>query len=90
MDQPDVPDEAVRDEEDHDLLTFLESGIRLREEIAQIEEALAQDSTQPPREVLLARLSALRAALARNSKHEESSPGEAGFLNYSPRRAADR
>jgi hypothetical protein len=29
-----VGDDQVRDEDDHDLLTFAESGIRLREEIS--------------------------------------------------------
>ena len=39
-------DELARDEDDHDLLTFNESAIRLREEIAATEAALRED---PPR-----------------------------------------
>ena len=36
-------DDPIRDEDDHDLLTFSESAIRLREEIALTEAALRDD-----------------------------------------------
>ena len=36
-------DDPIRDEDDHDLLTFSESAIRLREEIALTEAALRED-----------------------------------------------
>ena len=82
-------DDLVRAEDDHDLLTFSESTIRLREEIALTEAAL-QDSPAPPRQAALrARLSALTDALHRNTRQAEASPGEKGFLDYVPPRPAD-
>jgi hypothetical protein len=77
-------DDLVRDEDDHDLLTFSESAIRLREEIALTEAAL-RDGPAPERQAALgARLSALTDALHRNTRQAETSPGEQGFLNYVP------
>jgi hypothetical protein len=79
-------DDLVRDEDDHDLLTFSESAIRLREEIALTEAAL-RDSPAPQRQAALrARLSALSDALHRNTRQAEASPGEKGFLGYVPPR----
>jgi hypothetical protein len=81
-------DDLVRDEDDHDLLTFSESAIRLREEIALTEAAL-RDSPAPRRQAALtARLSALSDALHRNTRQAEASPGETGFLDYVPPRPA--
>ena len=77
-------DELVRDEDDHDLLTFSESGIRLREEISLAEAALRGSPTAEQRAVLQARLSALTDALARNTRQAHANPGEQGFLNYEP------
>lgn len=82
--------DAIRDEDDQDLLTFLESGIRLREEISLIETTLSDPLATEHRDRLKSRLSTLREALRRNSKHEQSSPGEAGFLNYVPRQPPAR
>jgi hypothetical protein len=81
-----VGDDQVRDEDDHDLLTFAESGIRLREEIAAAEAELRQGPAAERRAVLRARLSALAEALARNTRHAEAKPGEKGFLDYAPPR----
>jgi hypothetical protein len=79
-----VGDDQVRDEDDHDLLTFAESGIRLREEIAAAEAELRQGPGAERRAVLQARLGALAEALARNTRHAEANPGEKGFLDYAP------
>ncbi|HEX4091990.1 MAG TPA: hypothetical protein VHZ33_25020 [Trebonia sp.] len=83
-----------RDEDDHDLLTFGESGVRLREEIALTEAALraALQAGQDPerRAALEARLTALTDALDRNTRQADASPGEKGFLDYRPRPGAPR
>jgi hypothetical protein len=83
-----VGDDQVRDEDDHDLLTFAESGIRLREEIARAEAELRQCQDAKRRPALQARLTALTAALARNARQARTSPGEKGFLGYAPPRPA--
>ena len=77
-------DELVTDEDDHDLLTFSESGIRLREEISLAEAALRENPTAEQRATLQARLSALTGALARNTRQAQVNPGEKGFLDYQP------
>jgi hypothetical protein len=79
-----VADELARDEDDHDLLTFNESAIRLREEITLTEAALREDPTAERRAVLGARLAALALALERNTRHADANPGERGFLDYAP------
>ena len=81
-----------RDEDDHDLLTFSESAVRLREEIALTEAALRDDPTPEREAALNARLSALTDALHRNSRQAVASPGEKGFLDYAPpgRNGAER
>jgi hypothetical protein len=79
-------DDLVRDEDDHDLLTFSESAIRLRTEIARTEEALRESRDLERRAVLEARLSALAEALDRNTRQADASPGEKGFLGYAPPR----
>ena len=81
---PHGQDDLVRDEEDHDLLTFAEGGIRLRDEIAQTEAALREDPPAERRAALQARLDALRGALERNTRQAQDSPGERGFLDYAP------
>jgi hypothetical protein len=80
--------DLVRDEDDHDLLTFSEGGIRLREEIALTEAALREAGSAEHRTVLQARLDALTDALGRNTRHAAANPGEKGFLNYRPPRPA--
>jgi hypothetical protein len=79
-----VGDDQIRDEDDHDLLTFTESGTRLREEISLAEAELRQSPPAERRAALQARLSALTEALARNTRHAEANPGEKGFLDYAP------
>ena len=79
-------DELARDEDDHDLLTFNESAIRLREEIAATEAALGEDPPAERRAALEARLAALAGALERNTRQAGTNPGETGFLNYAPPR----
>jgi hypothetical protein len=81
---PQGHDDLVRDEEDHDLLTFAEGGIRLREEIALTESALRDNPDGERRAALQARLDALREALDRNTRQAQASPGESGFLSYVP------
>jgi hypothetical protein len=81
-----VGDELARGEDDHDLLTFAESAIRLREEIEAREEALREDLPAERRAVLQTRLTALTDALRRNSRQADANPGETGFLNYVPPR----
>jgi hypothetical protein len=83
-----VADELARDEEDHDLLTFNESAIRLRDEIAATEAALGENPAAEQRAALEARLAALAGALERNTRQAGKNPGETGFLNYAPPRAA--
>ena len=79
-------DDQVRDEDDHDLLTFAESGIRLREEISLAEVELRESHTAERRAALQARLEALTDALARNTRQADANPGEKGFLDYAPPR----
>jgi hypothetical protein len=76
--------DLVRGEDDHDLLTFGESGIRLREEISLTEAALRDSRTDEQRAALQARLRALTDALARNTRNADASPGAKGFLDYRP------
>jgi hypothetical protein len=83
-DQARDDDEPIRDEDDHDLLTFSESAIRLREEIALTEAALREDPAPERQAALSARLSALTDALHRNSRQADANPGEKGFLDYVP------
>jgi hypothetical protein len=83
-----VGDELARDEDDHDLLTFNESAIRLREEIALTEAALGDGQAPSRRAALEARLSALTDALERNTRQAGDNPGEKGFLDYVPPRPA--
>jgi len=83
-----VGDELARDEEDHDLLTFNESAIRLREEIEATQAALREELPAERRTVLQTRLTALTDALKRNTRQADANPGETGFLNYAPRRPA--
>jgi hypothetical protein len=85
-----VADELTRDEDDHDLLTFNESAIRLREEIAATEAALLPENLPAERRATLeARLAALASALERNTRLAGKNPGETGFLNYRPRRPGE-
>ena len=79
-----MADELAHDEEDHDLLTFNESAIRLREEIAATEAALGENPTPERRAALEGRLAALAGALERNTRQADAKPGETGFLNYVP------
>jgi hypothetical protein len=81
-----MEDDQVRDEDDHDLLTFAESGVRLREEIALAEAELRREPDAERRAALQARLSSLTEALARNTRHATASPGDKGFLDYEPPR----
>ncbi len=80
--------DLIRDEDDHDLLTFSESGIRLREEIAAAQAALHEPLADGPRAALEARLRTLTDALVRNTRQASTKPGEQGFLDYTPPRPA--
>jgi predicted RNA-binding Zn ribbon-like protein len=81
-----VGDDLVRGEDDHDLLTFRESAIRLREEISATKAALrACSGAGAERQAdLEERLRALTDALARNTRQADANPGEKGFLDYVP------
>ncbi len=79
-------DDLVRGEDDHDLLTFAESGLRIREEISLGEAALRENPGTEQRAALQARLRVLTDALARNTRQAAASPGEQGFLGYVPPR----
>jgi LysE type translocator len=78
----------ARDEDDRDLLTFNESAIRLREEIAATQAALRPDPPAERRAALDARLAALTGALERNTRQADANPGERGFLDCAPPRRA--
>lgn len=80
-------EDLVRDEDDHDLLTFSEGGIRLREEISLTEAELREAATEERRTALQARLNALTDALARNTRQAAANPGVKGFLDYKPARS---
>ena len=82
-------DELARDGDDHDLLTFNESAIRLREEIAATQAALRENPPAERRAALEARLIALTGALERNTRQADENPGETGFLGYAPPGRAD-
>ena len=76
--------DLIRDEDDHDLLTFSESGIRLREEIELTRTRLQDAATPEQKSTLEARLRALTTALERNTRQAAVNPGEKGFLDYAP------
>ncbi|MFL6024198.1 MAG: hypothetical protein ACJ72O_12735 [Marmoricola sp.] len=63
-------------EDDHDLLTFSESDVRLTEEIARVETELSACADATLREQLEGRRTALRGAVDRNSRHADTRPGE--------------
>ncbi len=71
-------DDLVRDEDDHDLLTFAESGIRLREEISLTEAALREGPDRGAAGRAQARLSALTEALAPQHQARGGEPGREG------------
>jgi hypothetical protein len=67
----------LAEEEDYDLLTYTEAGLRLREEIAQEKSLLAASST-PDR----TRLDALSEALERNSRRAVNAQNFENFFGY--------
>ncbi|MCD4524277.1 hypothetical protein [Nocardioides sp. cx-173] len=77
------------DEDDHDLLTFTESGSRLQKAIERTRRALDEADSATVRASLEARLAALHDAHARSTRTASEKPGEAGFLGYQPPDAAD-
>lgn len=80
----DKANHEIRGEDDHDLLTFDESGVRLRREIERTETALAGNPSPESRRSLESALAALTDALARTAQNAASNPGERGFLDYRP------
>lgn len=76
-------DASRQDEDDQDLLTYNESGVRLTEEIEVVKAAIV-DTPDGEREPLEARLRALTVALERNSKLAAINTGESAFLDYEP------
>ena len=88
-----MADELARDEEDHDLLTFNESAIRLRDEITATEAALRENPAEEQRAALEGRLAALAGALERNTRQvrsaaRNSSTSAAVMAMARPRRCA--
>ncbi len=80
----DETNDQVRGEDDHDLLTFDEGGIRLRQAIAETEQALAASPSPETRRLLEPRLAGLLDAQQRASRAASAGPGEEGFLQYRP------
>lgn len=81
----DVAGREKVDEDDHDLLTFGEAGERLRLEIAAAAtelERLRQDGTAAEVEKADTRLTALRAAAARNSAQPINDSNFEKFFGY--------
>ena len=68
-------DDLVRDEEDHDLLTFSESAIRLREEIELTQAALREDP-DPERQAVAQRTA--QRADRRAAPQHQASAGQSG------------
>jgi hypothetical protein len=79
-------------EEDYDLLTYTEAGIRLAEEIERVERRLASyERADPPTEqsrqaaeLVSRRLSALRDAQQRNARHALNDENFERFFGYPP------
>jgi|SRR5690349_2658557 hypothetical protein len=90
MTQPDdagVPAETVRDDEDdYDLLTFGEAGVRLDAEIRALagEVAVLEAAGKEPAQLAKARerLAQLRDAAARNSRQPITDENFARFFGY--------
>lgn len=77
-------------EEDHDLLTYNESGARLREEIAKLKTELGELRTQSAADsnqtigAAAQRLAVLEESAERNACLAEGDKDAAGFLGYTP------
>lgn len=80
MEQPISRD---HEDDDHDLLTFDESRVRLQDEIATLEARIETEGEQDAAS-LAQRLDQLRGAMARIQATAEAKPGETGFLTYTP------
>jgi hypothetical protein len=82
-----VEHDATREsDDDHDLLTYNETGARLHDAVLRTKTDLAQSTSAAERERLEAHLEALLDALERNTRRARTHPGETGFLTYKPRR----
>lgn len=68
--------ETLQDEEDYDLLTYAEAGLRLDEEIAGLREGVESDPT------LQSRLDDLIAAKERNSRRAVNDANFEKFFGY--------
>lgn len=81
--QPPVDlDSVVREEEeDHDLLTYNESGARIAEEIKTVRAAL-ESASDDQRAALELRLRQLNEAAERNTHWSASDANAASFLAY--------
>lgn len=78
-------------EDDHDLLTYNESGARLREEIGKMQDLVAVLKARPDAdaahlarlESATVRLAGLQESAERNSRAAANDENAAGFLRYS-------
>jgi hypothetical protein len=85
-----------KSEEDYDLLTYTEAGIRLAEEInREICRLASYEQADPPTEqsrraaeLVRRRLSALRDAQQRNARHALNDENFERFFGYPPSRRA--
>lgn len=82
---PDLPPAVRDDEEDFDLLTFSEAGVRLEETIAGAEATLV-GLTGAEADALRARLALLREARERNGRRMNDESFEKRF-GFKPRSA---
>jgi hypothetical protein len=78
-------------EEDHDVLTIMESGLRLRNEIVEARAELVRLEKSPPDdhahvrvEAARHRLDLLLQAQLRNAGQVDAAGRKAGFLTYRP------
>lgn len=82
-------------EDDNDLLTYTEAGIRLTEAIAEQEQRLAQlqdadGAASPATDAVRERLGALRAAQERNSRRAVNDENFEAFFGYPAQRGQAR
>jgi len=79
-----LPEDVERPEEDdHDLLTFGEAGVRLREEIAGLRRAVAALETGPADAPELVRSRERLAALQEGSERNRAQPiNDENFENF--------
>jgi hypothetical protein len=81
-DEPEMTSALRAEEDDLDLLTFTEAGIRLAEEIVSTRAALGSASEEAGRQALTGRLEALLDARRRNSRPALDGEAFERFFGY--------